>query len=55
MKKGFRARVGYDGWMSEGKGMIGESVRWGKKRGKDMNKHEVCVHQRVYCLPTQGS
>ena len=38
MKKGgFHVKVGYDGWMSKGKGMTGESVRWGKGK-KGMNK-----------------
>ena len=51
MKKGgFHVRVGYCGWMSKGKGMIGESVRWGKGE-KGINKLFILyTSKRLYWL-----
>ena len=39
-KRSFRASVGCDGWVSKGKYMIEESVRWAKK-GRNVNKQYI--------------
>ena len=39
-KRSFRASVECDGWVSKGKDMIEESVRWAKK-GRNMNKQYI--------------